>query len=109
MSRAFDNSDDINKIILSGDKFLEEETLYFNGRTPQVIEIIGTKIHLIRSSMKNTSIHLSRPSYKEKIHIVETSYSNRINELNNSINQLHMSLYYNKYIKYKNKYLALKK
>lgn len=108
MSRSFDMIDDINNIIRNDTDFLVDEAKYYNGRTPQVIEIIGNKMRIIRSSMKNTSIHLPRPSYKEKLHFVEKANTDAIKRMTNHNSLLKQSIYYNKYMKYKSKYMVLK-
>jgi len=107
MSRSFDNINEMNKIITNSKELLNKEASYFNGRTPQVIEIIGDELRIIRSSMKNTSIHLARPSYKMKMHYIENNNNKRIKELTEYNNMIKGSLYYNKYIKYKMKYITL--
>jgi hypothetical protein len=72
----------------------DEERKQLLSRSPQVLEIIGDNINIVRSNIKNTRTYLHRPRYE------------------NFINTVHpeMSLStYKKYLKYKNKYLQLKK
>ena len=94
-SRAFDNDD-----VIFSTNSKEQEKLNLLSRTPQLLEIKSTlnedgiykdNLRIIRSTIKNTRIHLSRPIY----------------EMHTQTNGFGLSTY-NKYLKYKNKYLKLK-
>jgi hypothetical protein len=87
-SRAFDND-----FYLSLNN-KRDEKLYLLSRSPQVMEIYNndTNIRIIRSTIKNTRIHLPRTTYE--------AYASTIPDINLAT--------YNKYLKYKNKYLQLK-
>ena len=92
-SRAFDNIPyiEINNISNENKKFF--------SRTPQVLCIDeNDRILIIKSTMKNTRIHLPRPLYEE--YIKEENI--RDLKLDN------VDSYGKKYLKYKNKYLLLK-
>jgi hypothetical protein len=98
-SRAMDKDDKTFNIYSRDD-----EKLNLFSRTPQLLEIISHSnpntgiindtIRIIRSTMKNTRIHLPRPDYEE--------YTTFLNAPSLDKNM------YNKYLKYKNKYLKLK-
>lgn len=109
MSRSFDIKQEQNTILLNKTNLLNEEAYYYTSRSPQVLEIIGDQLRIIRSSMKNTSIHLPRPSYKAKLHLIEKDNNIKIKELDKYNNMIKQSIYYNKYIKYKMKYINLSK
>jgi len=87
-SRAFDN----NAMKTIQNK--REEKKHLLSRSPQVMEIYNndTNVRIIRSTIKNTRIHLLRNFYEE--------HANTIPDINLAS--------YNKYLKYKNKYLKLK-
>ena len=118
MSRAFDFEDDMGHMLTNG----ENDKHYFKARVPQVIEIIGNKIQIIKSTLANIKIHLDRSSYVTKLK-KEIKYNDSLIEdlepyryhdssyddhVKKNIN-LRESVYYNKYIKYKNKYINLRK
>ena len=92
-SRGFDNLEETDKSITP-----LKENQYLLSRTPQVLEIYDNdnSLRIIRSTMKNTRIHLPRKYYETKIRDIP--------ELN-----LDHKNYKNKYLKYKQKYLHLKK
>ena len=93
MSRAFDNIDKITSI--------SDENKYFYSKTPQVLVIESKFVYdnyidnfsIVKSTIKNTRIHLPRPMYEQSI---------------NSNSELNLIKYTNKYLKYKNKYLNYK-
>jgi len=87
-SRSFDN----NIYFMPRNK--RDEKIEFHSRSPQIMEIYNndTNVRIVRSTIKNTRIHLPRTAY-------ETHAS--------SIPDLDLATY-NKYLKYKKKYLQLK-
>jgi hypothetical protein len=95
-SRAFDNSNytHINTI--------QEENKELFSRTPQVLLIDNTfnkdvdVIHIIKSKIRNTRIHLPRPIYEDNRRVPQHPLS--LSNVN----------YKKKYLKYKHKYLSLK-
>ena len=99
-SRGFD----IYPRDLSGNKInietLENENKYLYSKTPQILEInTDGSINIIKSKMRNTRIHLPRPTYEQ--------HARSIPELNIHTNPI-QNHYQKKYLKYKNKYLQLK-
>ena len=91
-SRAFDQ-DAASLLIDTRNK----EKLNLLSRTPQLLEIYNNdmNVRIIRSTMKNTRIHLPRPNYEAHVKL-------------NNLAELDLATY-KKYLKYKNKYLVLKK
>lgn len=87
-SRAFDNF--IN--FMPGNK--RDEKIQLHSRSPQIIEVYNndTNVRIVRSTIKNTRIHLPRTAYE--------THASSIPDLNLAT--------YNKYLKYKKKYLQLK-
>ena len=85
----------LNKQQINAIKDNYNEDYFLKSRVPQVLEIIGNNFSIIRSTIKNTRIHQSRPTYE--------AHAKLIPDLNlNSVN------YQKKYLKYKSKYLQLK-
>ena len=79
---------------------LEDENKYLYSKTPQILEInTNGSINIIKSKMRNTRIHLTRPSYE--------LHTKKFPELNIHTNPI-QDHYKQKYLKYKNKYLQLK-
>lgn len=87
-SRSFDN----DSYSMPNNK--RDEKIHLLSRSPQVMEIYNndTNVRIIRSTIKNTRIHLPRTAYEE--------HASKISDLNLAT--------YNKYLKYKKKYLQLK-
>jgi hypothetical protein len=80
---------------------LEDENKFLYSKTPQILEInTDGSVNIIKSKMRNTRIHLPRPTYEQ--------HAKFISELNIHTNPI-QNHYKQKYIKYKNKYLQLKK
>ena len=103
-SRGYDYFQLYNNSIHSSDLKIidnaQQENKYLYSKTPQVLIFnTDTTIDIVKSKMKNTRIHLPRPSYELVV--------NQIPELN--IHDPSNLNYKSKYLKYKNKYLELKK
>jgi hypothetical protein len=97
-SRGFDANAHISEASLSR----HNESKYLKSRTPQVLEIYDEHniITIIKSKIRNTRIHVPRPSYENAI------IANNTGELN-MFHTVPIPYYQKKYLKYKNKYLAL--
>lgn len=62
-------TDEIYKnLAMRGGKFSEKE--FFQSRSPQVLEIVGDRVSIIRSSIENSARHLMRPSYQALVRTI---------------------------------------
>jgi hypothetical protein len=76
------------------------ENKFLFSRTPQVLVFENNNtVNIIKSTMKNTRIHLPRPEYETIVNTIPALNIHDPTNLN----------YKKKYLKYKNKYLQLKK
>ena len=88
--------------------------LEFGSRTPQVLEINGNDIRIIKSTILNTRIHQPRPEWETVLNGTPSELripSQHIDEMlpGSLRSQNRNQSYRNKYLKYKNKYIELKK
>ena len=99
-SRAFDSNDFNNN--------------YYESRVPQVLEIDNNNLQIIRSTLKNTSIHQPRQTYKEYLMLKQKNIDKkkavkeRQDKAYEKFIERHKKNYHYKYLKYKTKYLRLK-
>jgi hypothetical protein len=102
-SRAFDqhwnyylqNNEDLKK------KYL--------ARVPQVLQIIGEDVRIIRSTIKNMRIHQYREELENEINTKVVAQKMSLDHSYLRINNFQYGGYEKKYLKYKQKYLELKK
>ena len=97
-SRGFDANQHIG--LASQSRY--NEAKYLKSRTPQVLEIFDDMniINIIKSKIRNTRIHVPRPSYENTI------IANNTHELN-MFHSVPIPYYEKKYLKYKIKYIKL--
>jgi hypothetical protein len=60
------------------------EKSFFYMKTPQVIEIIGSRLHVLRCSLENMARHIPRPYYKELASEIDSlimPFAKEINDL----------------------------
>ena len=85
------------------------------SRSPQVLEIIGNNIRIIRSTVPNTRIHQPRFEFEKdissSIYDSNRKYAELIHKKHHPDEFLPAAFrkHYNKYLKYKQKYIKLKK